>query len=227
MTDNQGWIQLHRTLQDNPIWGCEPFTKGQAWVDLLILANHKDGYILIDGQRIDIKRGQLGWSVLNLSKRWKWSRGKTTRYLKMLSNDSQIELKTNTRNTIITICNYDKYQSRDTTDSAPRSTTHGHHVVQHTDTNNNDNNDNNDNNIEDLPKWLPIDDWVAFKEMRQEIKKPMSQLAESRMIKKLDRLRNDGYDPSRLLDRSIINKWQDVFEDDSCKVKGEFSGMFG
>lgn len=149
MTNKQGWIQLHRTLQDNPIWSCEPFTKGQAWVDLLMLANHKDGYILIDGQRIDIKRGQLGWSALNLSKRWKWSRGKTTRYLKMLNNDFQIELKPNNRNTIITICNYNKYQSRDTTDSTTRDTTDGQHVVQQTDTNNNVNNKNNENKY----KW--------------------------------------------------------------------------
>ena len=39
---NQGWIKLHRTLQDNKLWYSEPLTKGQAWVDLILLANHKD-----------------------------------------------------------------------------------------------------------------------------------------------------------------------------------------
>jgi len=105
-----GWIKLHRHLQDDPLWLSEPFTRGQAWVDLLGLANHADGYIRVNGERIDIKRGQLGYSILSLSKRWKWSRGKITRFLKEIEEQFKITLKTNTRNSIITICNYDVFQ---------------------------------------------------------------------------------------------------------------------
>ena len=35
---------LHAKLQDNPLWTCEAFTRGQAWVDLILLANHSYGY---------------------------------------------------------------------------------------------------------------------------------------------------------------------------------------
>lgn len=125
---------------DDPMWLSEPFTRAQAWVDLLSLANHKDGYIIVAGDRIDIKRGQCGWSMLNLSKRWRWSRGKTKRFVNQLEIDEKIVQQTNTRNSIITICNYNKYQGDDTTDE-PKV---GHQTVQQTDirrdTNKNDNN---------------------------------------------------------------------------------------
>ena len=208
------------------MWLSEPFTRSQAWIDLLLLANHEYGYFYIRGNKIDVQRGEVARSEEQLALRWKWSRGKLRGFLKALKNEQQIEQQKSKLINKIVIVNYDNYQNsvqQTEQQKADRKPTES----RQKDINNNNNNNNNENNIGDLPKWLPIDDWVAFKEMRQEIKKPMSQLAESRMIKKLDRLRNEGYDPARLLDRSIINKWQDVFEDSSCKVKGEFSGMFG
>jgi len=62
MQNNQGWIKLHRKLTDNPLWLKEPFTAGQAWVDLILLANHKSGVIWKRGIMISVKRGQVGHS---------------------------------------------------------------------------------------------------------------------------------------------------------------------
>ena len=39
---SKGFISLHRELQDHWLWHSEKFTKAQAWVDLLMLANHKE-----------------------------------------------------------------------------------------------------------------------------------------------------------------------------------------
>ena len=153
-----GWIKTHRRLQDNPMWLAEPFTRGQAWVDLLILTNHEDGYIRVAGQRIDIKRGQCGWSILNLSKRWKWSRGKANRFLNELKKDGQIDIKTDTRNSIITICNYSKYQDKDTAGDTIDSTTNGHQTDIKQYTNKNDKKNKNEKKGGDVsasPKPLP------------------------------------------------------------------------
>ena len=155
---SEGWIKIHRKLQDNPLWSDEPFSRGQAWVDLLLVVNHKDGFIRINGERIEIKRGQTGRSILTLSKRWKWSRGKATRFLKELQLDGQIILKTNTKNSMITICKYEEYQGRDTTNDTPSSTTNGHQVVQQTDTNKNINNINNDKE-KNNPSFQMIEIW--------------------------------------------------------------------
>ena len=76
MENNAGWIQLHRSIMDHPDWFAEPFTRAHAWIDLLLLANHKVGYIRKRGILIEVPRGQVGHSEDAIAERWKWSRGK-------------------------------------------------------------------------------------------------------------------------------------------------------
>jgi len=123
-----GWIKLHRQIVSHQIWLSEKFTDGQAWIDLLLLANHKDGLIKKRGIRVVVPRGYIGWSERNLAKRWKWSRGKIRRYLSYLvaqnmvnicfKNDSKMDTElvpqTIPQNknitTLIQIINYESYQ---------------------------------------------------------------------------------------------------------------------
>ena len=67
--ENSGWIKLHRQIMDTPEWLSEPFTKGQAWVDLLLLANHKTGFIRKRGILVAVERGQVGFSERVLADR--------------------------------------------------------------------------------------------------------------------------------------------------------------
>ena len=109
-----GWIKLYRQLMNHELWLSEPFTRGQAWVDLLMLANHEEGFIRVRGHRIDIKRGQVGWSQKKLAERWKWSRKKVSNFLRELEEmEHQIEHQKNNLSTIITIVNYDIYQQKE------------------------------------------------------------------------------------------------------------------
>lgn len=110
-----GWIKLYRCIQGNPLWQERPFDRGRAWVDLILLANHRDGYLHKRGIKIDVKRGQVGWSERALAERWGWSRGKVTRFLHELKMEQQIEQQNGPQNinvtSLITITNYEKYQS--------------------------------------------------------------------------------------------------------------------
>jgi DNA replication protein DnaD len=106
-----GWVKIHRSIQDNPLWTAEPFTRGQAWIDLLIMANHKNHTVFVRGIPIEVKRGQVGRSILFISDRWKWSRSKVVNFLNYLKNEQQIEHQITNVSTLITILNYDKYQS--------------------------------------------------------------------------------------------------------------------
>jgi hypothetical protein len=45
----RGWICLHRQIQDHWLWEDRPFSRGQAWIDLLMLANHEDKKMIFDG----------------------------------------------------------------------------------------------------------------------------------------------------------------------------------
>jgi DNA-binding MarR family transcriptional regulator len=108
-----GWIKLHRQLLESDIWTCEPFSRGQAWVDLLLLANHKDSFFYKRGNKIDVKRGQVGRSVVELSNRWKWSRSKVNKFLKDLEKEQQIEQQKSSVTQIVTLINYDEYQEKE------------------------------------------------------------------------------------------------------------------
>jgi len=135
---NKGWVRLHRQIEDNPLWLLEPFTKAQAWVDLFLNANHKEGAINIRGNIIKIKRGQLGWSEITMTKRWKWSKGKVRRFLKVLETDRYLT-------TIITILNYETFQNdkNNTADSTADSTAERQQTVHKQECKN----DKNDKNI--------------------------------------------------------------------------------
>ncbi|WP_051409185.1 hypothetical protein [Syntrophorhabdus aromaticivorans] len=123
--ENKGWIKLYRAIADTEFWLSEPFTRSQAWVDLLLLANHKTGHIRKRGILVAVERGQVGCSEDMLAKRWKWSRGKVRRFLAELISLSRITrsisektvLKNTSVSSLIYILNYDKYQANGTEDS--------------------------------------------------------------------------------------------------------------
>lgn len=133
-----GWIKINRKLLNSEAWCAEPFTRGQAWVDLIGLAAFRDGYIRVRGVRINITRGQCAHSQETLAERWQWSRGKIKRFLNELENDQKIiqqtVQQTNIRKSLITICNYNKYQAEenvnDTTDDTIDDTKDGRKTVE-------------------------------------------------------------------------------------------------
>lgn len=143
MGNNQGWIRLHRQIMEMPDWLAEPFTRGQAWIDLLLLANHETGYIRRRGILIAVDRGQVGYSERKLAERWQWSRDKVRRFLSAMTRLARISystsLKTIPKNTsvssLISIINYDKYQANNTEDD----------TEDDTENNTRTKNDNNDN----------------------------------------------------------------------------------
>ena len=114
MTD--GYIKLHRKIEDDELWLTEPFTKSQAWIDLILGANRLPGKVMIRDLSIELDTGQLAWSQLTMCKRWKWSRGKVKRYLNLLQKIERILVQQiGQHSTLLTICNYKKYQVGRTT----------------------------------------------------------------------------------------------------------------
>ncbi|MDA8126073.1 MAG: hypothetical protein M0009_12895 [Deltaproteobacteria bacterium] len=122
--ENSGWIKLHRAIMDHADWLSEPFTRAQAWVDLLLLANHKTGFIRRRGIMVAVERGQVGYSEVVLAERWQWSKGKVRRFISELTRLSQVSRKISEKtvpkktsvSNLILIINYEKYQGSDTED---------------------------------------------------------------------------------------------------------------
>lgn len=108
---SKGWIKLHRSIQDCWIWlDDKPFSKGQAWVDILLSCNHADKKIPFDGKPIVVKRGEWITSVVSLAERWGWGRKKVSNFLNVLEEDLMIEQQRNNKRTLIKVVNYDVYQ---------------------------------------------------------------------------------------------------------------------
>lgn len=108
-----GWIKLYRKLSDNPLWICEPFTRGQAWVDLLMLASYEDSFFYVRDIRVDVKRGQIAWSENRLAKRWGWSRTKVRKFLNDLEKEQQLIQQKNKVTQVITLKKYEYYQEKE------------------------------------------------------------------------------------------------------------------
>ena len=112
---DKGWIKMFRSLQDNILWQEKPFSRGQAWVDLLLSVNHKDNMILIDGRPKKIKSGQFWTSRDKLAKRWGWSKSKVNRFLVLLTDTHMVSVSGTPSGTLLTIENWAKFQDARTT----------------------------------------------------------------------------------------------------------------
>ena len=110
----EGWNKIYRSIQEHWLWTCEPFSRGQAWIDLLLMANHKEAKIMVNGNLEVVERGQRITSITKLSDRWKWSTKKVTHFLDQLVKDKMIEYISDSSKTVVTIVNYDKYQGKET-----------------------------------------------------------------------------------------------------------------
>lgn len=151
-----GWIKLHRQIQDNDMWGSEdePFDRRSAWIDLLLLANHRDKQTVFGKQIITVRAGQRITSLVKLAERWNWSRDKVRRYLDLLESLGMLTRESDNKKTLITIVNYCIYQGNDiddnTADKTANNTTNRHQIRQQTrqqtDTNKNIKNNKNEKN---------------------------------------------------------------------------------
>lgn len=89
----------------------------------------------------------------------------------------------------------------------------------------------------DLPDCVPRDAWDAFMDLRKQIHKPPSEHAKRLLIKKLLKFQEQfGNDPREILERSVMNGWQGIFElpknqpernNGNGKKQSSFSRLFG
>jgi len=141
-----GWIKLHRKVREHWIFQEKrKFSRFEAWVDLLMMANHKDNKFLLGNELIEVNRGQLVTSELKLMERWRWGKSKLRDFLKLLEEDGMIVRKSDRKKTVITICNYNEYQDYDS-ENRPQTDHEQTNNGLLSDTNKNDKNVKNEKN---------------------------------------------------------------------------------
>ena len=107
-----GWVKVHRRLAKSDVWVGEVFSRGQAWVDLIMLAQYYDATITRNGRHVKIKRGEVAWSERRLSMRWRWSRGKLRRWYDELREEGRIHPVKRSGVVFQKIDNFERYQAK-------------------------------------------------------------------------------------------------------------------
>lgn len=102
----KNFLPLNRSLLNHWLWKDKPFSKGQAWVDLLLLANYEDKKMPYKGEVVTCKRGDVNISITELAKRWGWSRNSARRFLMLLESDGMVTVNATTHRTTITLEKY-------------------------------------------------------------------------------------------------------------------------
>lgn len=137
------FLPLNRQITKHWLWKEKPYSKGQAWVDLLLKANYKDINTVYKGQLITCKRGDVNTSILSLASDWGWDRKKVRNFLSALEQDGMVATNATTHRTTITIVNYENFNDYGTTNGTTDRTTKGQQDTQPLPTSNKDNKDNN------------------------------------------------------------------------------------
>ena len=112
---SKGYILLVRQLLRHPRFKPSgPFTEFEAWYWLIEAAAFAVCEVpVMNGNRREIltlQPGQLSHSIRFLARAWKWSPNRVQRFLRDLAMDRSVATQTDTAQTIITLCNWDKYQ---------------------------------------------------------------------------------------------------------------------
>lgn len=104
-----GFVLTYRAAIDHPLFQKDVARLG-AWLWLVSKACWKPTRFDIRGQIVELQRGELCVSREQLATAWGWSSSAVERFLTRLQTEQMIGRATGQGRTIITICNYSKYQ---------------------------------------------------------------------------------------------------------------------
>ena len=109
-----GWVKLHRIIEDSRVFQNAELLK--VWVWCLIKANHRDMWVPFRAgggtTEILVKSGQFIFGRKTAAKKLKMKPSSVRNRIKKLENMRNVDIQTDTHPTIVTICNWEKYQGR-------------------------------------------------------------------------------------------------------------------
>ncbi len=218
-----GYIKVYRDLKENPIWQEKPFSKGQAWIDMMLRCNYVCKPITGYGNLKWVKRGEFVSSNYKLAEAWGWSESAVRNFMRRLEYNGMILRQSFGKCSLYFLQNYAHFQSVETEDLSQPSNAQKTHRKRTRNAHAAPN--NNDNNIKELKDYLNIyiqDDslkqsYIDFIDMRIKKKKLPTIKAIELIIKKLQPFDIDIQ--KNALEKSIVNGWSDVFPKENINEK--------
>jgi len=137
---NEGWVKIYRKLLDNPIMQ-EPELL-QLFIYLVLRANHADKPFFWNSESITVKRGSLITGRFEMAKTLKQNPNTIYKRMQKLEKLGFCNIKTNSKNSLVTLLKYDYYQGGLFNENVNRNNTVTTREQQ-SNTNKNDKNDKN------------------------------------------------------------------------------------
>ena len=203
-----GWIKLHRKIINSTVFDNEKLLKVRIWC--LLKATHDEYEQLVGRQIVNLQKGQFVTGRNAASKELKMTPSTTWDYLKVLERNQNIDIKSNNKYSIVTIVNWELYQSENEI-SDNKSTTN----QQQINTNKNIKNNKNisiysifDNYSENPELRQALRDYSV---MRNKIKAPLTERAVTLLLNKLDTLASTEDLKIKLLENATLSNWKSVY----------------
>ncbi len=114
MAPTRGFYCMARGWMDNPAFASQPYTEREAWVWLIEGAAYQAETQRVGAVAVAVDRGEVIASVRYLAKAWTWEATKVWRYLRKLTENEMIMVRSATASAtalrVIRLCKYNDYQ---------------------------------------------------------------------------------------------------------------------
>jgi len=212
-----GFIQVHRKLVNSSFYNDSEAV--HLWIHLLFKARFSDGKYWVKDEEIMLKAGQFVTGRKVLSAETKINESKIQRLMKRFEKCHMIEQQTNSVSRLITIVNYNEYQSSEQQVNNERTASE-QQVNNERTLNNNVNNNNNENKEPIEPKfdpkkyannieWIDNDLWIEWIDHKKKVKASITERALKANVKKLEGFGKDK--ASFNIGKALEKNWKDFY----------------
>lgn len=215
--NDNGFVLAYRSAWSHPAF--KDLREAAIWNFLYQNAFWKDGERHFNGHTFQLKRGQIVVSVSFLAKGFGMTEKGVRVVIQKLEKLGMLGIQGANRGSIITICNYDKFQSFGQTEGeqegkqrANRGQTEGENKKQITNKTKKER-----NNIPDKPDYIPDQLWDDFLKIRKSKKSPLTETALNGIMKQADKA---GWTLEQVLTECCERSWQSFKADWVKNTKG-------
>jgi len=106
-----GWFAVQRNIFDHDLFMKEPFTEREAWMWIISKAAYEQTSHRIANEVLTVERGSFYCTQRELAATWQWGTTKVRSFLNVTQSQNMISIDNKTKKTLISVCNYEVYQS--------------------------------------------------------------------------------------------------------------------
>ena len=215
-----GYTLSYRDKWTHPVF--RNLLEAGIWSWMCDTAAWKKTKIRFNGNIVDLERGQLATSIRFMSKGFNIGEQATRRFLENLEKEGLINTLPTHYGTIITICNYSKYQDSEKPDNTPTNTrpTHDQHTPNTNKNTINTGNESKKDNTAVKPPDVSEQVWNDFLKIRKGKKAPLTETALKGIASQAEK---SGWTLEEALTECCERGWQSFKANwvDSKKQSGE------